>query len=115
MRREPDLLRSREFDLAIVGAGISGACLAHDAALRGLSVAIIDQRDFASATSSASSKLLHGGVRYLQQGQLAKVRESALECARFQRIAPHITRYVPFLIPTYRGLARGRAVLAAGL
>lgn len=115
MRRNVDALRSREFDLAIVGGGISGACLAHDAALRGLSVALIEQRDFASATSSASSKLLHGGIRYLQQVQLSKVRESAFECASFQVIAPHLTRYVPFLIPTYRGVARGRAMLATGL
>jgi len=108
-------LEDRAFDLLIIGGGISGACLAHDAALRGLSVALVEQQDFGAATSAASSKILHGGIRYLQRGQLRKLRESALERCRFQAIAPHLTHWVPFLIPTYRGFRKGHAVLRAGV
>jgi glycerol-3-phosphate dehydrogenase len=115
VRRDLARLASQDFDVLIVGGGISGACMAHDAALRGLSVALIEKQDFGGATSSASSKVLHGGIRYLQQGRLDKVRESVVERAAFQVIAPHLTRYVPFLIPTYRGLLRGRAALSAGI
>lgn len=115
MRRDLAALEASEFDLLIIGGGISGACLAHDAALRGLSVALVEQHDFGAATSAASSKILHGGIRYLQHGHLRKLRESALERCRFQTIAPHLTHYVPFLIPTYRGFRKGRAVLRAGV
>jgi glycerol-3-phosphate dehydrogenase len=115
VRRDLDRLGRDEFDVLIVGGGISGGCLAHDAALRGLSVALIEKGDFGGATSAASSKLLHGGIRYLQQARIDRVRESAAERAAFQIIAPHLTRYVPFLIPTYRGFSRGRTTLAAGV
>jgi glycerol-3-phosphate dehydrogenase len=115
MQRDLDRLGREEFDLLIVGGGISGVAMAHDAALRGLSVALVEKSDFGGATSAASSKLLHGGIRYLQQAQLAKVRESALERATFQLIAPHLTRYVPFLIPTDRSLLRGRTALSVGV
>ena len=115
MRRDPGALAATRFDLAIVGGGITGACLAFDAATRGMRVAVIDKGDFGAATSAASSKLLHGGLRYLQQLEPAKVRESALERIHLQNLAPHLTRYVPFLVPTYRGLARGKALLAAGM
>jgi glycerol-3-phosphate dehydrogenase len=111
LRRDLAALQEKEVDLAVIGGGISGACLAHDAALRGLSVALVEKRDFGSATSASSSKVLHGGIRYLQQLNLHRLRESALERCYFQRIAPHLTRYVPFLIPTYRGIARGRMAL----
>jgi glycerol-3-phosphate dehydrogenase len=109
--RDLRALHDRRFDLVVIGGGITGACLAHDAALRGLSVALVDKGDFGGATSAASSKLLHGGIRYLQQLQLAKLRESALERCYFQRVAPHLTRYVPFLIPTFRGFVQGRTAL----
>ncbi len=115
MRRDLGALEDQEFDLLIIGGGISGACLAHDATLRGLSVALVEQHDFGAATSAASSKILHGGIRYLQQGQLRKLRESALERCRFQAIAPHLTHYVPFLIPTYRGFRKGQVVLRGGV
>jgi glycerol-3-phosphate dehydrogenase len=115
MQREPDRLARGDFDVLIIGGGITGACLAHDAALRGLSVALIEKDDFGGATSAASSKLLHGGIRYLQQGRIDKVRESAMERAAFQTIAPHLSTYVPFLIPTYPGWARGRLALSAGV
>ena len=108
-------LAAKSFDLAIIGGGITGACLAHDAALRGLSVALVEKGDFGAATSSASSKLLHGGIRYLQQGMLRKVRESAIERCIFQTLAPHLTRYIPFVIPTYKGLRKGKAPLRFAL
>ena len=78
-------------------------------------MALVEQHDFGAATSAASSKILHGGIRYLQHGHLRKLRESALERCRFQTIAPHLTHYVPFLIPTYRGFRKGRTVLRAGV
>lgn len=114
MRREPTAFHDRVFDVVIVGGGITGACLAHDATLRGLSVALIERGDFGAATSAASSKLLHGGIRYLQQGRFDKVRESARERDCFQVIAPHLMHWVPFLIPTQPGLIRGRWLLQCG-
>ena len=115
LRRTLSSLDNTTFDVVIIGGGITGACLAHDATLRGLSVALIEQGDFGGATSSASSKLLHGGIRYLQQIRLDKVRESARERSYFQRIAPHLVRWVPFLVPTQAAFLRGRWLLACGM
>ncbi len=116
MKRDIKKLQSSTFDLVIIGGGITGVCLAHDAALRGLSVALIEKNDFGMSTSSASSKLLHGGIRYLQKLQFGKVRESARERTCFQVIAPHITTNIPFLIPTISGSAmKGKAALLAGM
>jgi len=115
LKRDPVGLSGREHDAVILGGGITGAFLALDLTLRGLDVALVERDDFGAATSAASSKVLHGGIRYLQQARLAKLRESALERARFQVLAPHLTRYVPFLVPTYRDLSKGRALLAAAL
>ena len=115
MKRQPTELEQRRFDVVIIGGGITGAALAFDAADRGLVTALIDKGDFGAATSAASSKLLHGGLRYLQNLAFGKVRESALERMYFQNLVPHQTRYVPFVVPTYRGLSRGRALLSAGM
>jgi len=115
MKRSPAELQARQYDVLIVGGGITGACLAFDASLRGLTVALIDKGDFGEATSAASSKLLHGGLRYLQQLRFSKVRESARERIYFQNLAPHLTHYVPFVVPTYRGLSKGKTLLDAGL
>jgi glycerol-3-phosphate dehydrogenase len=115
MIRDLDALSARTFDLAIVGGGITGVCIAHDAALRGLSVALVEKGDFGAATSSASSKVLHGGIRYLQQARPGKVRESAAERAAFLRIAPHLVRWVPFLVPTLPSWSKGRLLLGAGI
>lgn len=115
MKRQPSDLESRRFNLAIIGGGITGAWMALDAALRGMTVALVERDDFGAATSAASSKLLHGGIRYLARGRVAKVRESAIERARAQSAAPHLTRWVPFVIPAYAGLRRGRAALASAL
>jgi glycerol-3-phosphate dehydrogenase len=111
MKRNPAKFQHRHFDVLVIGGGISGACLAADAAMRGLSVALIEKDDFGGATSSASSKLLHGGIRYLQQMNFIKVRESAQERIYFQQLAPHLTHYVPFIIPTYKSLSKGRLVM----
>ena len=93
-------LESRTFDLAVIGGGITGAGIARDAAMRGLSVALVEARDYASGTSSRSSKMIHGGLRYLGQGDIALVKEAASERQVLRRIAPHLTRLTPFLIPT---------------
>ena len=100
MQRNLQQLANKEFDVLVIGGGITGVCIAHDAALRGLSVVLVEKNDFGACTSSASSKLLHGGIRYLPKGQVWKVRESAREQAIFQHLAPHLTRWLPFLIPT---------------
>jgi len=93
-------LESRTFDLAVIGGGITGAGIARDAAMRGLSVALVEARDYASGTSSRSSKMIHGGLRYLAQGDIALVKEAASERQILRRIAPYLTRLSPFLIPT---------------
>lgn len=111
MQRDLHALANTTFDVLVVGGGITGAAVAYDAAVRGLSVGLIERGDFGGATSAASSKLLHSGIRYLQQLRFDKVRESALERARFQVMAPHLSRFVPFLVPAYRGLLRGRLAL----
>jgi len=106
-------LESRVFDVAVIGGGITGAGVARDAAMRGLSVALIESRDFASGTSSRSSKMIHGGLRYLAQGDLALVREAASERKIVQAIAPHLARETPFVIPARN--AGAIAKLRAGL
>jgi len=115
MKRDIARLEDQEYDLLIIGGGITGACLAFDAVLRGYRVALLEKGDFGGATSSASSKLLHGGIRYLQQGDIAKLRESARERMYFLRLAPHLVRFVPFVIPTFRGLRQGRLLMALAM
>lgn len=100
-RRNIELLKNSRFDVVVVGGGITGACIAHDAALRGMKVALLEKKDFGWFTSSASSKLLHGGIRYLPFCQFNKVRESARERNIFQRIAPHLSYHLPFVIPVF--------------
>jgi glycerol-3-phosphate dehydrogenase len=106
-------LADGRFDVLVVGGGITGAGVARDAALRGLSVALVERTDWAAGTSSRSSKLIHGGVRYLQQGDVGLVREAAHERAVLRRIAPHRTRPLRMVMPTY-GRAT-QAKLAMGL
>jgi len=108
---------SREsFDLAVIGGGVNGAAIARDAAMRGLSVALIERGDFAGATSSRSSKLIHGGLRYLPQRELRLVRTALAERERLRRLtAPHLVKPLRFLFPLYRGRGPGRIALGAGL
>lgn len=103
------------FDVLVVGGGITGAGVARDAALRGLRTALVEQSDFASGTSSRSSRLVHGGVRYLEHGQLGLVFESSAERRTLQRIAPHLVRPLAFTWPVYAGARVARWKLAAGL
>ncbi len=95
-------LARREFDLLVVGGGIIGAGIAAEAARAGLAVALVDKSDFGSATSSASSKLIHGGLRYLRLGDVRLVREAHKERRALMRVvAPHLVRRLPFLFPVY--------------
>ena len=102
-------MAQEEFDVVVVGGGITGAGVALDAATRGLSVAVVEARDFASGTSSRSSKLIHGGLRYLEQYNFELVREALTERGLLlERVAPHLVRPVPFLFPlTHRIWERG--------
>jgi len=103
------------FDLLIVGGGINGAGIARDAGMRGLRVALIERGDFGSGTSSRSSKLIHGGLRYLEQGQLRLVLEASRERERLRRLAPHLVRPQEFVFPVYGGDRPRLLTLAAGL
>ncbi|MBV8084441.1 MAG: glycerol-3-phosphate dehydrogenase/oxidase, partial [Chloroflexi bacterium] len=103
MRRDLGALRDREFDVLIIGGGINGAGAARDAAMRGLRVALVEQGDFGSGTSSRSSKLVHGGVRYLEQLDFKLVLEASLERRVLLRIAPHLVKPLPFILPVFRG------------
>ncbi|MEK9586452.1 MAG: glycerol-3-phosphate dehydrogenase/oxidase [Halieaceae bacterium] len=101
------------FDLLVIGGGITGAGVARDAAMRGLSVALIEAQDLASGTSSRSSKMIHGGLRYLVAGDVAVVKESASERATLHRIAPHLAQKTPYVIPTSG--VRSKLILRAAL
>ena len=104
------LAEERPFDLIVIGAGITGAGVARSASARGFRVALVEARDLAAGTSGRSSKMIHGGVRYLAQGDVALVREAASERQILRRIAPHLASVMPFLLPTQStaGLARFR-------
>jgi len=108
-------LAKETFDLLIVGGGITGASIARDATLRGLSVAVIEKGDFASGTSSRSSKLVHGGLRYLKGRHVRLVRESLRERGVLLKIAPHLVEPAPFFLPVYAGGRDGRLKLRLGL
>ncbi|MEP6619521.1 MAG: glycerol-3-phosphate dehydrogenase/oxidase [bacterium] len=108
-------LATDHFDLLVIGGGITGAGVAREAAMRGLRVALVEQQDFASGTSSRSSRLVHGGVRYLEHGQLGLVFESSRERRTLLRIAPHLVRPLSFTWPVYRGARVARWKLAAAL
>ena len=107
-------LADNEFDVAVVGGGITGAGVALDAATRGYSVALLERADFASGTSSRSSKLVHGGLRYLQNFDLGLVREALLERQLMVALAPHLVRPLPLLVPAFEG-ARPDRLMGVGL
>jgi glycerol-3-phosphate dehydrogenase len=111
-----DRLRTEHFDVLVIGGGISGVGTALDAASRGLSTALVERDDFASGTSSKSSKLVHGGLRYLQQGDVHLVYEALAERQRLRRIAPHLVRVLPFMIPilTRDGVMNAKVARALG-
>jgi glycerol-3-phosphate dehydrogenase len=95
-------LASERFDVVVIGGGITGAGVALDAASRGLRVGLVERRDFASGTSSRSSRMVHGGIRYLQHGELGLVHESLLERRRLFAMAPHLVRAIPVVLPIFR-------------
>ena len=108
-------LAARRFDLLVIGGGITGCGIARDAALRGLSVALVEMNDFASGTSSRSSRLIHGGVRYLEHGHLHLVFEASAERRRLLRLAPHLVHPLAFTWPVYERARIPRWKLGAGL
>jgi glycerol-3-phosphate dehydrogenase len=115
MQRALSRLSSETFDVLIVGGGATGCFTARDCAMRGLSVALVEARDFASATSAHNSKLAHGGLRYLRNLEISLVRESLRERLGLMRIAAHMVRPLPFLLPLYHAGILERAKLKTGL
>ena len=113
--RSLDALAGDPFDVLIVGGGINGAAIARDAALRGLRVALVERNDFAAGTSSRSSRLIHGGLRYLEHGYFHLVFESSRERRLLLALAPHLVQPLAFTWPVYRGARVPRWKLAAGL
>ena len=109
-------LESTDFDVVVIGGGITGVGCALDAASRGLRVALIERDDFASGTSSKSSKLVHGGIRYLQQGDIRLVYEALAERQILRRNAPHLVKVLPFLIPIFstKGVVNRKLARAMG-
>jgi len=108
-------LGREKWDVAVIGGGITGAGIARGAAQAGLRTALVDQRDFAWGTSSRSSKLVHGGLRYLAHGQVRVVRDSVAGREALLKVAPGLVEELGFLMPLYRGAKPGRAMLTAGL
>lgn len=114
MERDPERLAGETFDLLVVGGGIFGACLAWDAAQRGLQVALVEKDDFCGAASGNSFRMVHGGIRYIQHLDVRRLRLSAFERRTLFRIAPHAVRPLPVVIPTYGHGMQGKAALRAG-
>ena len=108
------LLAGERYDVVVIGGGITGAGVALDAATRGHSVALVEKADFASGTSSRSSKLVHGGLRYLQKFDLGLVREALLERRLMVRLAPHLVTPLKLVVPAFEG-ARTDLLVGIGL
>ena len=103
------------FDVIVIGAGINGAGIARDAAMRGFKVLLIDKGDVGGGTSSWSTRLIHGGLRYLEHGEFGLVRESLRERERLLKIAPHLIRPLPMLVAMYEQARRGALTIRAGM
>ncbi len=114
-RPTPQDITGTHFDAIIIGAGINGAGIARDAALRGLRVLLIDKGDISSGTSSWSSRLIHGGLRYLEYFEVGLVGESLRERERLLKLAPHLVKPLPMLIPIYERGRRGPMMIRAGM
>lgn len=109
------MVRAESFDVIVIGAGINGAGIARDAALRGLRVLLVDKSDLGSGTTSYSTRLIHGGLRYLEHLEFGLVRESLRERETLLRIAPHLVRPLPITIPIYSRGKRGPLTIRAGM
>jgi glycerol-3-phosphate dehydrogenase len=114
MIRDLDRLAERTFDVLVVGGGIYGLTVAYDAAQRGLAVGLIERDDFGSGATFNHLRTIHGGLRYLQSFNLRRARESVRERRTIARIAPHAVEPLPFALPLYRSLARGKLAMRAG-
>ncbi|MGE0614137.1 MAG: FAD-dependent oxidoreductase [Bacteriovoracia bacterium] len=113
--RSLERFQNEKFDLLVIGGGITGAATARDAASRGLKVALVEMRDFAGGTSSRSSKLIHGGLRYLENLEFGLVFEALSERSFLLKTAPHMVRPLPFYMPVYRGDPHGPSIISLGL
>jgi len=109
------MVRASRYDVIIIGAGINGAGIARDAAMRGLKVLLIDKGDPGCATTSASTRLIHGGLRYLEHFEFGLVRESLRERETLLKIAPHLVKPLALVIPIYKQSRRGRLTIRAGM
>ncbi len=115
LRRDVQALSGHKFDLCIIGGGIYGVCAAWDATLRGLQVVIIEKGDFGGATSAHHFKMVHGGIRYLQHADIPRIKESSRERSALLKIAPHLVKPLPILIPTYGHGKKGKEFLWLGM
>src|SRR5262245_13064293 len=115
MQRDLRRLADTRFDLVIIGAGFYGAIAAWDATLRGLSVALVDKGDFGAATSFNNHKTLHGGLRSLQSMNFAQMRLFIRERRALARVAPHLVRVMPFVVPTYQHPRRSQSLMKVAL
>jgi glycerol-3-phosphate dehydrogenase len=106
---------NKAYDMVIIGGGITGACVAYEAASRGLSVALVEKGDFGGATSAATSKMIHGGLRYLANGEFGVVRESLRERRVMENIAPNFVYPLPFLVPLYKGVKNVKMIMQIGM
>ncbi|HET9906372.1 MAG TPA: FAD-dependent oxidoreductase, partial [Anaerolineales bacterium] len=115
MKRNLESLVNQKFDVLVIGGGIHGAIAAWDAVLRGLSVGLIERGDFGCGTSQNSLKIIHGGLRYLQDGNLSRIRTMARERTTWMRIAPHLIHPLPCLVPTTQNISRSRLSMGLAL
>ncbi len=115
MKRLFDEPLKKHYDIIIIGGGITGASVVYEAATRGLKVALFEKGDFGEATSAATSKLIHGGLRYLKNMEFGLVRESLLERRNLENIAPNFIYPLPFMIPTYSNLKSNKLILFIGM
>ncbi|MFU8772613.1 MAG: FAD-dependent oxidoreductase, partial [Anaerolineales bacterium] len=115
MNRNLAELTDKQFDILVIGAGIHGAFVAWDAASRGLRVALIDKGDFGNATSQNSLKIIHGGLRYIQDGNISVIRNMVQERSNWLKIAPHLIYPMPCLLPTNGSLTRNRFTISLAL
>lgn len=115
MKRNLEKLTKEQFDILVIGGGIHGATIVREAAARGLKTALIEQGDFGQATSANSQKIIHGGLRYLQQADFKRMRQSITARRMFMQMAPHLVKPFPFLIPIYGHGLRGKEAMTAAL